>query len=278
MAASSPPVAGLPPAAALVPVSVAASVAATASLVRPALPAVVLLVQAGFLLAWFRWAQVPATGPGASLALGAAALADLSVMRSASALPEALPALEPVAAVLGAAFVLALVVQILRRDGRPRVAASLTATVTATVLAVAGALWLAGAGLGVAGGPAASLTARATGAVPLVAVGVAAGALPASLALPGWLQGVLAAGGGALGALAAAALGPGQSGQLGLLGQTGQPGAQALAGLVGGLAGCAGVAATSYAGSARRRTPVAATLPVLLGGPVAYLLARLSAA
>ncbi|MDP9396485.1 MAG: hypothetical protein M3P96_01020, partial [Actinomycetota bacterium] len=157
--------------------------------------------------------------------------------------------IEPLAGLLGGAFVLALVGQLLRRDGRARVAASLTATVTATVLAVSGALWLGAGALGAAGLP------REVAAV--TAAGLAVGVLPALLPLPWWLTVPPGALAGALaGGLAAG--GPG-----GLL-----------LGLVGGAVGTTGLAATSYVESRSRRAAVAATLPVLLGGPVAYLLGR----
>lgn len=228
---------------ALPPAALAAVLALAALAAEPLLAAVVLGTQVGFITAWFRSTPVPAARLGALLALAAAGAADALLLRAPGG------GLEPLAGLLGGAFVLALVGQLLRRDGRARVAASLTATVTATVLAVSGALWLGAGALGATG--------PRREAAAVTAAALAVGVLPALLPLPWWLT---VPPGALTGALAGgvAAGGPG-----GLL-----------LGLVGGAVGTTGLAATSYAESRSRRAAVAATLPVLLGGPVAYLLGR----
>jgi hypothetical protein len=84
-----------------------------------------------------RPAEVPGSGRAAGLALvvGVAGLVALAVDDSADA--------GALAAVLGPSLVAAIALQIARRDGRPRLTASLTLAVTACVLALLPAMWVA---------------------------------------------------------------------------------------------------------------------------------------
>lgn len=217
-----------------------------------ALVVAVLVVQAGFLAGWMRLADVHAQQPGSALALAAAAAADLLAARGGAGVAGS--PMGALAGLLGAAFLLALFVQLLRRDRRLRVTASLTATVTATVLTLSGALWLAPGHL--AGG---------RHLVPVVASGLACGVL--AVLLPGPWQ-VRAVAGALLGALAGALVVlPGATGGSSSAGA-------ALLGLAAAGVGAAGLTAASYASLGRRASVVTATLPVLLGGPLAWVAGR----
>lgn len=218
-----------------------------------ALLLLVMVVQAGFLAGWARFADVQVQKPGSALALATAASADLLVARGGDGVARP-PVLGPLAGILGVAFLLAVLAQLLRRDGRRRLTASLTATVTATVLALSGALWLA---------PAHVPSGRHI--VAASAAGLACGVLAALLPGPRWARGGL---GGLLGTLAGALTAA-------LAGHGGaSSGAAGLLGLAGAGIGAVGVTAASYAALGRRPSAVTATLPVLLGGPLAWLAGR----
>lgn len=90
-----------------------------------------------FALGAVRPAPVPGAGRAAWLALTA------GVVASAWVALEARPVLTPLAQVLGVAFVLAVLLQLLRRDGRPQLTASLTLSASACALAVLPAGWVA---------------------------------------------------------------------------------------------------------------------------------------
>lgn len=96
----------------------------------------VLIAQVVFVMGAVRVAPVPAANSAAWLALvvGGGATGWTAW--------AGLPGLAPVAIVLGPALVLAIVIQLLRRDGRPRLTASLTLTVAACVLVVLPAAWV----------------------------------------------------------------------------------------------------------------------------------------
>ena len=87
---------------------------------------------------WLRSVQVGASRGGQVVLVGAAAAADAGVLLADDAHPTA-----PVAPVLAVALLAAFVVQLVRRDGRERLTASLTATGTGAALVVLGSLWLA---------------------------------------------------------------------------------------------------------------------------------------
>ena len=96
----------------------------------------VLVAQVVFVMGAVRMAPIPAANSAAWLALlvGGGATGWTAW--------AGLPGLSPVAIVLGPALVLAIVVQLFRRDGRPRLTASLTLTVAACVLAVLPVAWV----------------------------------------------------------------------------------------------------------------------------------------
>ncbi|HEU4544143.1 MAG TPA: hypothetical protein VFR23_23635 [Jiangellaceae bacterium] len=100
------------------------------------LAAGVLIAQVVFVMGAVRVAPVPAASGAAWLALlvGAGATAWTAW--------AGLPGLSPVAIVLGPALVLAIVLQLVRRDGRPRLTASLTLAVSACVLVVLPVAWV----------------------------------------------------------------------------------------------------------------------------------------
>lgn len=96
----------------------------------------VLITQVVFVMGAVRLAPVPAANSAAWLALlvGAGATGWTAW--------AGLPGLAPVAIVLGPALVLAIVLQLVRRDGRPQLTASLTLTVAACVLAALPVAWV----------------------------------------------------------------------------------------------------------------------------------------
>lgn len=96
----------------------------------------VLIAQVIFLMGAVRLAPVPAANAAAWLALV------VGVGATGWTAWAELPGLAPVAALLGPALVLAVVIQLFRRDGRPQLTASLTLTVAACVLAVLPVAWI----------------------------------------------------------------------------------------------------------------------------------------
>lgn len=100
------------------------------------LAAGVLIVQLVFTMGAIRLAPVPAANPAAwlSLAVGAAAAGWVAV--------AGIPELSPLAKVLGLAFLLAIVLQLARGDGRSRLNSSLSLTVAGCVLAALPAAWV----------------------------------------------------------------------------------------------------------------------------------------
>jgi hypothetical protein len=96
----------------------------------------VLIAQVVFVMGAVRMAPVPAAN-------GAAWLAFLVGIGATGWTAWAgLPGLSPVAMVLGPALVVAIVIQLFRRDGRPQLTASLTLTVAACVLTVLPVAWI----------------------------------------------------------------------------------------------------------------------------------------
>ncbi len=96
----------------------------------------VLIAQVVFVMGAVRLAPVPAANSAAWLALL------VGVGATGWTAWAGLPGLAPVAIVLGPALVLAIVLQLFRRDGRPQLTASLTLTVAACVLAVLPVAWV----------------------------------------------------------------------------------------------------------------------------------------
>ena len=249
----------LPPAAlslALVGVTAVAAGAGGAVLLLP-----VLLAQVALVAGWFAWCGVPGATGGRVLALAAAVLAGgLLLVRTG---PDGVPEVGVLTWVLGPAFVLALLTQLARRDGRPALAASLAATVTVTAIVVLGPVLLAARALD--GGERAVLAAL-TGVAAASVTGLAAPLLP-----PGARHGATA-----LAALAVAAIAGGAAGAVLDLGDA--PGtalalAPALPAAV--LPDVAGPVSGPVAVPARAHWLVVAALPLVLLGPSTYLVARL---
>jgi hypothetical protein len=234
----------------MIAVAAAALVTATAlaALAAPFVLLLAVLLAQGLLVSrWFVALGVPGGGGGAVVAGGAALAADLLVV-----LRDERRALAPVAGVLGVAMLAALIHQLVRRDGRPGVTASMAATTALAVVAVLGAGHL-GARLGHGGSALVVAAVLAAGAVSVLA------AVP----LPG-PRGARPAGG--------IALGVGLGVVTGLLSDLGA-GTGALVAL-----GCAVAAAVGALFAGRMANPdpiVCAVLPLLLAGPVGLALGRL---
>jgi len=216
----------------------------------PVLLLALLLVQAVLVGGWYGFADVPGERGGVVVALGAAAGAD-AVLLLQDTDP---PTLAPLAGVVGLVLVAALLHQLLRRDGRPELTASLSATV-----ALGGVVALGGGYL-------VAREARAgVGVLAAVLAGVAVGTVLAALPGPRWLSGALSAAGGAAvgGAVGSAAdlVGAAAGAGLGLTG--------------GALAGVAATMTSYAAGEPPARLAVAGTLPLVLGGSAAYVAGRL---
>jgi hypothetical protein len=133
---------------------VLAALVGQAALVVPVLAAQVLLV-----LGWYSVVGVPGWELGAGLAVGCGLVGDLAMVVRGDD-----PSLGPLAGVLGPGVLGAIAVQLLRRDGRARLTASITATCTAAVLSVLGATLVAERG---------STHGRTVTVVAVVAAGVA---------------------------------------------------------------------------------------------------------
>jgi hypothetical protein len=101
------------------------------------LPAV-LLTQVLLAVAWFPALQAASPIGGRIVVLAAAGAADVAVLAADETRP-----MEHVAPVLAIAMLAALAHQLVRRDGRGGLTASLTATGSATVFACLGSAWLA---------------------------------------------------------------------------------------------------------------------------------------
>lgn len=219
--------------------------------------AAVLLAQAVVVIGWHRRLDVPGA-TGGTVVAGAAALgSDLLVLADAGDRP-----LSAVPVVLAMAVLAALVHQLVRQDGRDRLTASLTATVTLAALASLGSTFLA-------------VSEAEDGSGLVSAAATAAALVVAGVSVRRWRGGsqrtdiAVVAAAGALAALAVVAL-------------DGLPVVPAIA-VAGSAAAIAWVASTLLA-----RAPAAAAqqgawsgagpsagLPMLVAGPVAYVLGRL---
>jgi hypothetical protein len=114
-----------------------AVLAIAAAVGRPLLGAGVAVVQVVFIYGGVRPAAVPAVRAGAWLALV------VSVGASVWLVVDDPSEMWPVAALLGPALVVAVMIQLLRRDGRHALTTSLTMTVAACALALLPVAWLA---------------------------------------------------------------------------------------------------------------------------------------
>jgi hypothetical protein len=236
--------------------AVAASVAAGLAValgLAAAGPMAVLVAAVGLLqvivaVRWFTTLDVDAAARSGALVGAAAAIgADLAV-----ALRDDRHPLSSVTAVLGLAMLAALLHQLLRRDGRDRLTASLTATVSLAVVGALGCCYL-------------GAQSSRDGAAFVAAGVVAAAIVVVAAVLPG--PEVLGSGaglvaGGASGAVVGALtdLGPRSGGMVGLA--------------------CAAAAVVTVAVARRAAHPdpvVTGGLPLLLAAPVAFVLARLLA-
>ncbi|HEX3827653.1 MAG TPA: hypothetical protein VHV82_10315 [Sporichthyaceae bacterium] len=157
-AASTSALSGVIGAVGIAALCVVAALIGQAALVVPVLGAQVLLV-----LGWYSVIGVPGWELGAGLAIGCGLVGDLAMVVRGDD-----PSLGPLAGVLGPGVLGAIAVQLLRRDGRARLTASITAACTAAVLSVLGATLVAERG---------STQGRAVTVVAVVAAGVATAVL-----------------------------------------------------------------------------------------------------
>jgi hypothetical protein len=209
----------------------------------------VALVQGCLVAGWHRSVGVPGAVEGALIAAAAALAADVLVLTAPADRP-----LARVPAVLALAVLGAVGAQLVRRDGRPRLVASLTATVCLAAFAALPAAQLAALG--------------SEGGVPLVAATIVpAGLVAAADAVsragsgPRWLRPLLAL----VAALATGAV-------VGGLTRLAMDAAIATA----AASGAVGWAGAVLADRAARPDPLlAAALPVALAAPVGYVLGRL---
>lgn len=207
--------------------------------------AVVLVVQTVLLLAWSRL-SVPAAAGGAVLAGAACVVADVLAFRTTAAGDVATAGV----AVAGIAVLLALAHQLARRDGRPQVTVSLAAALGALLVALPGAAWV-----GVARDDAGLEL-----AMVLAVSAVLGGLAGASARARPWagLLGALVLGAGA-GAVLGVAL------DLPLV-------RSVTAGLVGALAAMATLQLTRFVDDRRIGGALAATVPLVLAGPLVLAL------
>lgn len=209
----------------------------------------VLVGQGLVVLGWHRSLDVPGATGGTLVGAAGAVACDVLVLADAGDRPlSALPG------VLALVVLAGLVHQLTRRDGRDRLIASLTATVALAGLVALGSTYLAASD----GEDGPGLVSAAAVSAALVVMG---GVLRRGLALPAVLDVVavlVAAGAGALGVVVLEGLDR----------------AAALA--VASTAAVVAWAATVLVARTNAPDPgVAACLPIVLAGPVAYVLGRL---
>jgi len=104
---------------------------------EPYLWAAVIALQLVVVATWHRSLGAPAAASGALVGGGLAAIVDVSV-----AFTDRDTGLGPVAVVLGAGYLVAVVQQLVRRDGREHLVDSLAATVSLATIAALGASWI----------------------------------------------------------------------------------------------------------------------------------------
>lgn len=122
---------------ALLALVVGGALAGAAAVGLTALAVAVGAVQLLIVAAWFSHVGVPGGTGGRAVAAVAVVTVDTVLVAR-----DTVPALAPLAWVLGPAVVVAIVAQLLRRDGRAEVVASLTATIAGAVLALCGSALL----------------------------------------------------------------------------------------------------------------------------------------
>jgi hypothetical protein len=97
----------------------------------------VVALQVVVVATWHRSLNAPSAATGAAVGAGLAAIVDVIVATTDDA-----PSLGPIAVVLGAGYLIAVVQQLVRQDGRAELVDSLAATVTLATLAALGAAWV----------------------------------------------------------------------------------------------------------------------------------------
>ncbi len=103
----------------------------------PWLWAPVIALQVVVALTWHRSLGAPSAATGAAVGAGLAAIVDIIVATTDNA-----PGLGPIAVVLGAGYLIAVVQQLVRQDGREDLVDALAATVTLATVAALGAAWV----------------------------------------------------------------------------------------------------------------------------------------
>lgn len=103
----------------------------------PWLWAPVIALQVVLVLTWHRSLGAPSAASGALVGGGLAAIVDVIVAGTDDA-----PGLGPIAVVLGAGYLIAVVQQLLRQDGRADLVDALAATVALATVASLGAAWV----------------------------------------------------------------------------------------------------------------------------------------
>jgi hypothetical protein len=99
--------------------------------------AAVIALQLVVVLTWHRSLDAPSAASGALVGGGLAAIVDVVVASTDSE-----PSLGPVAVVLGAGYLVAVVQQLVRRDGREHLVDALSATVSLATVAALAAAWV----------------------------------------------------------------------------------------------------------------------------------------
>jgi hypothetical protein len=165
----------VPPSLSAVPAAVSTSVAAAGVLAasaggRAPLAAVLVVVQIGLVVGWFRGAHLTTAGQasGAIASVAAGVAADIALLESHDKTN-----VRALAGVLAGLVMAAFVVQLARRDGRPRLTTALAASIAAGALAVAVSVLLA-----VRGEP------HGTTLVAVAATAIAVGVLPIQRRVP----------------------------------------------------------------------------------------------
>jgi hypothetical protein len=97
----------------------------------------VIALQLAVVATWHRSLDAPSAASGAVVGGGLAAIVDVVVANTDSE-----PSLGPVAVVLGAGYLVAVVQQLVRRDGREQLVDALAATVSLATVAALGAAWV----------------------------------------------------------------------------------------------------------------------------------------
>lgn len=103
----------------------------------PWLWAPVIALQVVVVLTWHRSLGAPSAASGAAVGAGLAAIVDVIVATTDDA-----PSLGPITVVLGAGYLIAVVQQLLRQDGRADLVDALAATVALATVVALGAAWV----------------------------------------------------------------------------------------------------------------------------------------